>query len=61
MRFTKYISRNYLSILLTALIATFAFLYFVVYRTESRVAWYNEMYLQSENMFAEFKETVGLK
>ena len=61
MRFIRLIKRNYLSILFVVLIVTLAFMYFIVYRTESRVAWYTEMYIQSENMIKVFKELIGLK
>ncbi len=61
MKFMKYIKDHIITILFIVLVLTFGFLYYIVYRTQSRVAWYNEMHTQSENMITEFKDAVGIK
>lgn len=43
------------------LILVFGFIYFVYYRTERRVAWYTEMYVQSENAIKEIRDILGIK
>lgn len=61
MQFTKYIKAHTLQILFVCLVALFMFIYFIIYRTSSRVAWYNETHNQSENMIQEFRKAIGLK
>lgn len=44
-----------------ALVLVFAFMYFIVYRTDSRVAWYTEMHNQSENLVLEIQKMFNIK
>lgn len=46
MRFFKYIKKYRVELITLSLIAIFGYLYFVIYMTPSRLAWYNEMYRQ---------------
>ena len=43
MRFTKFIKDNIVELVFVLLIILFFYLYFVVYMTPSRIAWYTEM------------------
>ena len=43
MRYLKSIRSSLVDILFLVLIAVFLFLYFVIYMTPSRIAWYREM------------------
>jgi hypothetical protein len=43
MKYLKQIKNNILEIIFIGLIATFFFIYFVIYMTPSRIAWYREM------------------
>lgn len=61
MKFTEYIKTHAMQWAYVFLVLVFLFLYFIVYRTESRIAWYNEMHIQSENMIKEFKEAIGIE
>ena len=59
-KFMKYIKRQYLSVLYVLLVILFAFTYFIIYRTDSRVAWYEEMQVQTENLIKYFREVVHI-
>ena len=61
MKYSRSTEKVTISVLYILLIFIFGFMYFIVYRTQSRINWYNEMNNQSENMIKEFKEATGIR
>lgn len=61
MKFMKLVKGNSLNLIIILAILAFGFLYYIVYRTEDRVAWYNEMNAQSESMIKEFKDAFNIR
>lgn len=43
MKYSKLIKENITGIVFLVLIGVFSFIYFIVYMTPSRIAWYREM------------------
>jgi hypothetical protein len=61
MKSTKHTRSLIFSLVYAAVIFVFIFMYYIFYRTQSRVNWYKEMSAQSENMITEFKDATGIK
>jgi hypothetical protein len=51
MKYSKLIKGRFTDLLFIALIAACFFIYFVIYMTPSRVAWYREMRNQMVNFY----------
>lgn len=58
MKFTKFIKDYHVEIGFVLLVAVFFYMYFVVYMTPSKVAWYNEMNRQIDRYIYEIR-TLG--
>ena len=61
MKYIDFVKRYWLHITFVVLIVVFSFVYFVVYRTERRAAWYQTMFTQTQDMVTELRDAAGLE
>jgi len=60
MKYLKYIKKPSPDAIFISMIVIFGCIYFIVYRTQDRVIWYNESYKQLNILFQELRNIVGL-